>query len=53
MKKSANGEAIWEGLKSLFRGLFKVLFILLSWGFKLIAVVGEKLGAMFEKLGTK
>ena len=51
--KSANGKALWEGLKSLFKGLVKVLSVLLSWGFKLMAVVGEKLGTMFEKLGNK
>ena len=53
MKKSANGEAFWDGLKSLFKGLVKVISILLSWGFKFLAVIGEKMGAMFEKLGTK
>ena len=51
--KSANGKAFIDGLKSLFKGLFKILSILLSWAFKMLAVVGEKLGAMFEKLGTK
>lgn len=53
MKRSANGQAFLEGLKSLFKGLFKVLSILLSWAFKMLGVIGEKLGAMFEKLGTK
>ncbi len=51
--KTANGSDFWEGLKSLLKGLFKVLAILLSWGFKLIGVIGEKLGEMFSKIGTK
>jgi len=51
--KSANGQAFWDALKSLFRGLFKLLSVLLSWSFKLLAVIGEKLGAMFEKIAQK
>lgn len=51
--KSANGQAFWDGLKSLLKGLFKLISVLLSWVFKLLAVVGEKLGAMFEKIASK
>ena len=51
--KSANGEAFWEGLKSLFKGLMKVLSVLLSWAFKLLGVIGEKMGTMFEKISAK
>ena len=51
--KSANGQAFLDGLKSLFRGLLKIISILLSWGFKLLGVIGEKMGEFFEKLGTK
>ncbi len=53
MKKSKNGEAFWEGLKALLRGLLKLASVLLSWGFKLIAVIGEKLGDFFSKLASK
>lgn len=53
MKKSVNGEAFWDGIKSLLRGLVKIVSILLSWCFKFLAVIGEKMGAMFEKIGTK
>ncbi len=51
--KSANGEAFWDGLKALLRGVFKLLSVLLSWAFKLLGVIGEKLGVMFEKIAQK
>lgn len=51
--KSANGQALIDALKSLFRGLFKLLAVLLSWGFKFLGVLGEKMGDFFEKLSTK
>lgn len=52
-EKSANGQALWEGLKSLLRGLAKVLAVLLSWVFRLVGVIGEKCGELFEKLANK
>jgi hypothetical protein len=53
MKKSANGKAFVDGLKSLLKGIFKILSILLSWAFKMVGVIGEKMGEFFSKLGTK
>lgn len=53
MSNQQSKSIVAEAIKSLFKNLFKLIFMFLAWGLRLLGMVVSKIGETIERIVIK